>query len=163
MVTKSPLRSRNIANICVAHLPSFTHILGFHVVFSDILISACVPFYNLSIMFFDHLYYIPSSIIALYFRLGSCMVWRKVQFLVQVHSRKVKILLWKSYWFSFQKGENLKEVGANSYCESWRLETSTTLFKMSFFVVHLFQSTTFRLVDSTNEIGACAIVSWICC
>ena len=91
MVKNSPLQSRNIANICVAHIPSFTHILCCHVMFSHILISACVHFYNLFIMFFNHLYCILSCIIALYFRLGSFLFCRKVQFLVQVHSRKVKI------------------------------------------------------------------------
>ena len=78
-------------NICVWHIPSFTHILYFHAVFSHILLSACVRFYNLFIMFFDHLCCIPSCVIVLYFRLGLCMVCRKVQFLVQVHSKKVKL------------------------------------------------------------------------
>ena len=91
MVTKSPLQSRNIANICVAHIRSFTPILCWHIMFSHILINACVPFYNLFIMLFDHLYCILSWIIALYFRLGLCMFCRKVQFLVQVRLGKVKL------------------------------------------------------------------------
>ena len=91
MVTKFPLWSRNFANICVAHIPSFTPILCWHIVFSHILISACVLLYNLFIRFFDHLYYLPNCIIGLYFRLGSCMFCRKVQFHVQVLPRKVKL------------------------------------------------------------------------
>ena len=59
---------------------------------------------------------------------------------------------------SSKEGETLKEACVNSDHEPLRIEMSTTLFKMSLFGVHLCQSTQFRLVDSTNEIGHYGIV-----
>jgi len=111
-------------------------------VFSHILISDCIPFYILFILFFDQLYGIPSGIIALYCRLGSCMFCRKVEFLVQVCSRKVKL-----------SRRHVLTLLVNHEGS----KGASTLFKVNFFVVHLFQSTRFRLVDSVKEIGNFAI------
>ena len=93
--------------------------------------------------FFDHLYlYLVVSVLCIQIRLMRVLQEGAV-----------------SCAGSSKNGETLKDACANSYHEPRRLKTSTTLFKMSFFVVHIFQSRTFRLVDLANEIGNCAIVS----
>ena len=91
----------------------------------------------------DYRYGRSSFIMTLYCRLGSGMFCRNLYFFVQVQSRRVE-LSWKF----------VATLILNKECS----KLTSTIFKVSFFLVLLFYSYSFGLINSIKGIGNSTII-----